>query len=122
MDWGHDGAEFIGQMEYNIINRFLFDIDTWKNPFFLIAILGQLLILIGIFASENQRRLATLGVLLLNIIALLAFILAVMRITVESYNAFISMIPFIIFTIFHFYKKYEPKRKIELSRRKAPAS
>jgi hypothetical protein len=100
VDFGHDGAVFVGEIEYKIIVNLKDSMESFSILFFLISFLGQLIIFISIFKNNDLRKIF-LGTIMLSVIVLLIFILGLFTTNIKI---IISTIPFISISIIYFYR------------------
>jgi hypothetical protein len=109
LDFGHDSSGFVGQIEYLVIKNLNAEISTLQNPLFILAFIGQILILISVFNSNHSNGLIFLGIKLLGVIVLLILIFGVFLLSVKM---IVSTIPFISVLILYIVKA-KSKRKGE---------
>ncbi len=100
VDFGHDGALFVGELEYNIIVTLKDSNGAFAILFFLIPFIGQLIIFISIFKNNGITKIFFVTILL-SFIVLLIFILGLLT---SNIKIIISTIPFISISIIYFYK------------------
>jgi hypothetical protein len=107
LDFGHDGSGFVGQIEYSVIKNLNAEISALQNPLFILAFIGQILILISVFNSNHSNGLIFLGIKLLGVIVLLILIFGVFLLNVKM---IVSTIPFISVVILYILKVKSKKR------------
>lgn len=96
VDMGHDGHEFMFQMDYSLLSN-LTDDSTFLPTVFLI-LGGQLSLLLAVFFDNRAYKLLTaVGLIWLTIFAL---IIAGMSLMVSYWHSFLSTIPYFILTVF----------------------
>jgi len=66
LDFGHDGSEFIWQLESSIFSGYDQMVLLLVNPFFILAFIGQVLLIILSIKSKSSSRIAICGVLFLS--------------------------------------------------------
>lgn len=98
LDWGHDGAEFIWQLESSIFTGPGHNTALFVNPFFILAFIGQVLLIISTIKSQFSRRVTTYGVVFLSGIVIPVLIMGLLLFKVKI---ILSTLPFLILaTIF----------------------
>jgi hypothetical protein len=107
LDFGHDGSGFIGQIEYLVIKNLNADISSLQNPLFILALIGQILILISVFNSNHSNGLIFLGIKLLGVIVLLILIFGIFLLNLKM---IVSTIPFIVVVILYIVKVKSKRR------------
>jgi hypothetical protein len=107
LDFGHDGSGFVGQIEYLIIKNLNVDISSLQNPLFILAFIGQILILISVFNSNHSNGLIFLGIKLLGVIVLLILIFGIFLLSIKM---IVSTIPFICVVILYILKAKSKRR------------
>jgi hypothetical protein len=98
LDWGHDGAEFIWQLESSILIGSDHNAVLLINPFFILALIGQVLLIISTIKSKPSRRVTTYGVVFLSAIVVPVLIIGLL---VSKVKITLSTLPFLLLaTIF----------------------
>jgi hypothetical protein len=100
VDFGHDGAVFVGELEYNIIVNLKDTAGSFTILFFLLPFIGQLIISVSIFKNNAITKIF-FGTILLSFIVLLILILGLLT---SNIKIIISTIPFISISIIYFYR------------------
>ena len=93
LDWGHDGAEFIWQLESSIFSGPDYNIGLLTNPLFILAFIGQVLLIAATIKTQNSRRVTTIGVVLLSGIVILVLIMGLLVLKIKIV---LSTVPFLI--------------------------
>jgi uncharacterized membrane protein YciS (DUF1049 family) len=98
LDWGHDGAQFIWQMESSIFTRSDHNTLLLVNPFFILAFIGQVLLIISIIRSKPSGRVTLYGILFLSGLVIPLLIMGLLLFKVKM---ILSTLPFLFLaTIF----------------------
>ena len=115
VDWGHDGSEFIFQMQLGMFSTLKNQPEKFSSPFLLFPLIGQFCLLLATI-SKNVivfRRLTIVGLLCLTIIVLLIVGFSLLT---SKWTSFLSTIPYLLFTILiiitimHRHKSYSIKQ------------
>ena len=93
LDWGHDGAEFIWQLESSIFSESGYNIGLLANPLFILAFLGQVLLIVATIKTHNSSRATTYGVVLLSGIVIPVLIMGLL---VPKIKMILSTVPYLI--------------------------
>ncbi len=105
LEWpGH--SSFLFQLEFDILAGNISDRSTFTHPLVLIPFAGQLFILYTLFQKIPNRRLVSIGVILMSVLVGLIFIIGVMGM---QFGIFSSTLLFIICSILHFKNVSEVK-------------
>jgi O-antigen ligase len=101
MEWGQGQSAFLVQTEYEQFFRRELSTDSMVHPFVLLPFAGQLLLLVNTLLAKPRRRLATAGIVLMGILALMILLVGTL-----SRNALmaLSVMPFLALAIVHFRK------------------
>lgn len=106
LDWGHDGAEFIWQLESSIFRGPNYNIGLLANPLLILAFIGQTLLIVATIKTQHSRRVATFGIILLC--GVVVYVLT-MGLLVSKIKITLSTVPFLILvTIFTIRSKSSP--------------
>lgn len=96
MEWGHDGAEFIFRMEYEIFLKAGSGIQNLVHPFILIPFAGQLVLIYTLFQKQVSRKLTITGMLMTGILVMLIFTIGILA---GKSKMIWSTLPFIAFSV-----------------------
>jgi hypothetical protein len=96
LDWGHDGSEFIWQLESSIFSGPDYNIGLLANPLFILAFIGQVLLIAATIKTQNSRRVTTFGVVLLSGIVILVLIMGLLVLEIKT---ILSTVPFLILVL-----------------------
>lgn len=91
LDWGHDGAEFVWQLEWSIFSGQ--NISLLSSPISILAIIGQVLFIIAAVIRQNSRRVTTFAVILLSGIVIIVLIMGLL---LSNIKMILSTTPFLI--------------------------
>jgi hypothetical protein len=96
LDWFHDGAGFIWQVESSMFSELHFHIGLLANAVFLLFILtfiGQALLIVGAIKAHYSKRVTICAVILLNPIVVLVLIMGLL---IPDIKIALSTAPFLI--------------------------
>ena len=98
LDLGHDGAEFIWQMESSIFTSSDHNILLLLNPFFILAFIGQVLLIISTIKSKSSRRVTVYSIIFLSAVVIPILVLGLL---LFKSKIILSTLPFLaLATIF----------------------
>lgn len=101
LEWPPHHSMFIFQAEYEIFSKTKSLIDNLTHPIILTGLIAQLLLLIAALKNNFNKKLNTLGVLLLGIVVLFFFFVGIFSVNLKIS---ISTLPFLAFATLYFVK------------------
>jgi hypothetical protein len=93
LDWGHDGAEFIWQLEAFTFIGPVPNLVLLANPFFILSFVGQLLLVISTIKSPPSRRMTRYGFAFLSGIVILVLLIGLIMMKGKM---ILSTLPFLV--------------------------
>jgi len=102
VDFGHDGANFVGQLEYSLLKDIGGSFSSFQSPLFMLALIGQMLILFSMFSARSNKGLTITGLICLGIIVLLIFVSGLLT---ANLPVVLSTIPFIAVSAIYIVKR-----------------
>ncbi len=101
LEWGGGNSSFIFQAEYELFKKTDDLLGSLTHPLILAGLIGQILLLYSIFSKKPNRRLNTIGVLVLSPVVLLALLAGVLSL---NWKMITAALPFVILTVIYFVK------------------
>ncbi len=104
LEWGRDNHTFLFQAEWDILQKLFADPASMVNPFVLLPLFGQILLIITLFQKQPNKWLTLAGMLSIGV--LLFFMLAIGALG-PNLKILFSTLPFTaiaILTLFHLRK------------------
>jgi hypothetical protein len=101
LEWGKNNSTFLFQAEYHILLKKTDRISSFFHPLVLIPFCGQLIVLFTLFQRQPNRRLTTIGLIMMSILVLLITFVGLIDLNLRIT---LSTIPFIAISILHFRK------------------
>ena len=101
MEWGQGQSAFLAQTEYELFFRRDHSTESMSHPFVLLPFAGQMMLLVNTFLARPRRRLATAGIVLMGILALMILLVGTLS---RNPRTVLSVMPFLALAILHFRK------------------
>ena len=108
LDWGHEGGEFIWQLESSFFARYDDSSALLVNIFVILALIGQVLLIIATIKSKPSRQVTIYGIAFLSVIVILVFI---MGLVVSNAKIILSTLPFLTLASIFIAKTHNMKTK-----------
>jgi len=108
LEWGGGNSSFIFQAEYELFSSRDKLLSSLTHPLILGGLVGQILLLYSAFKKEPNRRLNSIGILMLSPVVVLAFLAGVLSL---NFKMIAAALPFIVLAVIYFlkYRKQSPK-------------
>ena len=101
MEWGQGQSAFLAQTEYELFFRRGLSTDSMVHPLVLLPFAGQLLLLVNTLLAKPRRRLATAGLVLMGVLALMILLVGILS---RNIWMVLSILPFLALAVLHFRK------------------
>lgn len=101
LQWPPNNSMFIFEGEYEIFSKTNHLIDNVTHPIILSGIIAQVFLLLGAIFTNFNRKLNTLGVVLLSALVLLFFVVGILSM---NFKIIIATLPYLGLTFWYFVK------------------
>ncbi|MFY8004443.1 MAG: hypothetical protein ACOVNR_06345 [Chitinophagaceae bacterium] len=99
LEWGGNNAVFLAEAEWQVFVSFFKHPTSLMHPLIIIPIIGQILLLIGLFQQKPKQLLAIIGIIC---IGLLLFLILFIGIIDTNLKIIVSVLPFWLLVILKF--------------------
>ena len=105
LEWGKGNRMFLIQGEVEVVSKLISNPASVINPFTLIPLFGQIILIATLFQKKPSTALSITGLICLSVLLLFIFAIGIMGLNMKI---FVSTIPFLvsgIVAIRHYRKK-----------------
>lgn len=93
LEWGKNNSSFLYAGEFEVIKKLFTDPESIVNPFIIIPLIGQILLLITLFQKSPNKYLTYSGIACLGLLLGLMTFIGIINL---NFKILISTLPFII--------------------------
>lgn len=93
LEWGGNNAIFLGQAEFDIIQKIFWDPLSVAHPFVLLPLVGQIILITTLFQKQPSKSWTYVGLLMIGLLLGFMFIIGVIS---QNLKIAASVIPFLI--------------------------
>ena len=99
LEWGQNSSVFVFEAEFDILFSGSGKWKSFVHPLILAPFLGQVLLLITLFQKYPNRKLSTIGILLMGLLVFFVFAIGFLS---KNVKIILFALPYVLLTLTHF--------------------
>ena len=106
MEWPPHNSMFVFQAQYEIFSKTDRLLTNLFHPIILLGLVVQIILIIGAFLPNLNKKINAIGILLLSLLVLLFLLISILSLNLKM---FLATLPYLSITVYFFwnYKKLE---------------
>jgi hypothetical protein len=106
LEWPPHNSMFVFQAQYEIFSKTDRLLTNLFHPIILLGLVAQIILIIGAFLPNLNKKINAIGILLLSLLVLLFLLISILSLNLKM---FLATLPYLSITVYFFwnYKKLE---------------
>lgn len=106
LEWPPHNSMFVFQAQYDIFSKTDRLLTNLFHPIILLGLVAQIILIIGAFLPNLNKKINAIGILLLSLLVLLFLLISILSLNLKM---FLATLPYLSITVYFFwnYKKLE---------------
>lgn len=99
LEWGQNNSVFVYEAEFDILFSGTGKWKSFVHPLILAPFLGQVLLIITLFQKSPNRKISTIGILLMGLLVFFVFAIGFLS---KNVKIILFALPFVLLTLTYF--------------------
>lgn len=100
MEWPPHNSMFVFQAQYEIFSKTDRLLTNLFHPIILLGLVAQIILLIGAFLPNLNKKINTIGIIGLGLLMLLFLIISILS---KNLNMFLATLPYLSLSVYYFW-------------------